>query len=182
MRGDQPVVSAASWMVRASIRAPNPNTFVSRLRSGPGLLDELQRAVPGGDDVEHADEPGELEDAPRRAARVDHDEPPALALDAPHRGGEGAEAGGVEEGRLREVHDDPALTVLQAATQPLLEGGRVPEVEVSRDRNDDDAAVVDPLISEGERISHALSILAHRRAWWGPPDDASQIHAQGDAG
>src|SRR5829696_6696167 len=31
MRGDQPVVSAASLIVRASIRVTNPNTVVSRL-------------------------------------------------------------------------------------------------------------------------------------------------------
>src|SRR5689334_9321045 len=34
MRGDQPVVSAASWMVRASVNAPNLTTIVSRFGAG----------------------------------------------------------------------------------------------------------------------------------------------------
>src|SRR4051795_5531442 len=48
MRGDQPVVSAASWMVRASVNAPNLTTIVSRFggaRSARGLQDGLAALV-----------------------------------------------------------------------------------------------------------------------------------------
>ena len=53
MRGDQPVVSAASLIVRASIRATNPNTVVSRFGSLPRVASALRARLVCRNDSPH---------------------------------------------------------------------------------------------------------------------------------
>src|SRR5215212_10328671 len=173
MRGDQPVVSEAWWIVRASIAERNPNTSMSRLTLAVSV-DEGQRLLAVRHDVEDPLEPGQLEHPAQPGVGVDDHEAPALALDATHRVGQGAEAGGVQERSPREIHDDPALAPLEAGPQPLLEGRRAPQVEVAGDCNEH-GLLAEPLVGQGEGAAHAGDDLGTKGLLSRPLDHFQRI-------
>jgi hypothetical protein len=141
-------IGAGRWQERTERRRPACSTPA---RSGGRFVgvegvDGLVARRPDREDLIQA---GDLERLGDVRVRVDDGQDPVARAQALDRADEDAERGGVQEGRLGEVDDDPDPAGLERLAESRLQLRRGEEVDLACDGHDL-ARVVDRIAREGE--------------------------------
>src|SRR3712207_4818788 len=124
-----------------------------------GVVERGDRVVARAQDREDLVQAGDLERLGDVLVDVDDHQRAVARAQALDRADQHAERGGVEERRLGEVDDDPALAGLDRVGELLLELGGGEEVDLAAHRHHV-AIVVESVFVEGELWGHRAGIVA----------------------